>query len=167
MLFERLEVLADDLLPVKLASPVGSWVALWSTSEEGLISLSYAGSDQAKLDSLPPTPLASAWEEYWSGGVPSLKLIGYPRPFDLKVYKAVVDIPWGALVTYGDLAKRLGTSPRAVGSALRRNPWPLFVPCHRVVGKRGLGGYMGAEGVELKRALVEIEALASRGYHRP
>lgn len=167
VLFDRLCCPPDDFVVLSLSSPVGFWVALWSRSGDGLVSLSYVGSTPPTSCGALPRSLASAWEEHWSGGSPSLRLLGSPRPFDLEVYRAVLDVPWGGLVTYGDLARRLGTSPRAVGSALRRNPWPLFVPCHRVVGKGGLGGYMGAGGEGLKGALLEFEASNPRGSPRP
>ena len=52
-------------------------------------------------------------------------------------------IPPGEVRTYGDLARSLGSGPRAVAGALRANPWPLLIPCHRIVGHQNLGGYCG------------------------
>jgi len=63
--------------------------------------------------------------------------------FQQAVWQALEEIPCGAVVTYGELATRLGSSPRAVGNACRRNPVPIIVPCHRVVGASGPGGYTG------------------------
>jgi methylated-DNA-[protein]-cysteine S-methyltransferase len=63
-------------------------------------------------------------------------------PFQLKVWQALCDIPPGAPLTYGQLAKKLGTAPRAVGGACGANPIPVIVPCHRVVSASGLGGFM-------------------------
>ncbi len=68
--------------------------------------------------------------------------------------------PWGTTLTYGELARAVGTSPRAVGGSLRRNPWVVVVPCHRVVAARGLGGF--APGVVLKHRLLTLE-----GVHLP
>jgi len=62
-------------------------------------------------------------------------------------------------ITYGELAGRCNTSPRAVGSILRSNPFAPFVPCHRVVAKKGMGGF--SMGVEEKKKMLELEAKAS------
>jgi methylated-DNA-[protein]-cysteine S-methyltransferase len=81
-------------------------------------------------------------------------------PFQRRAWEALRAIPWGATVTYGELAARLGRpgAARAVGGAVARNPVAILVPCHRVVGADGsLTGYAG--GVELKRALLEIEGV--------
>ena len=64
-------------------------------------------------------------------------------PFQLKVWQVLCDIPPGDPLTYGQLAKKLGTAPRAVGGACGANPIPVIVPCHRVVSAGGLGGFMG------------------------
>ncbi len=80
--------------------------------------------------------------------------------FQQKVWRAMREIPSGQVVTYGELARRLGTSARAVGNACRRNPCPIVVPCHRVVSAQGLGGYDGqTEGplLERKRWLLRHE----------
>ncbi|MDX2507460.1 MAG: methylated-DNA--[protein]-cysteine S-methyltransferase [Gammaproteobacteria bacterium] len=63
--------------------------------------------------------------------------------FQQKVWQALLQIPSGQVKTYGELAKELNTSPRAVGNACRHNPFPLVVPCHRVVSASGVGGYAG------------------------
>jgi methylated-DNA-[protein]-cysteine S-methyltransferase len=65
-------------------------------------------------------------------------------PFQQKTWKALCDIPCGATTSYGQLASRLHTSPRAVGGACRANPYPVLVPCHRVLTTSGqLGGFSG------------------------
>jgi methylated-DNA-[protein]-cysteine S-methyltransferase len=64
-------------------------------------------------------------------------------PFQQKVWNALKHIPAGQVVTYGELAKKLGTSARAVGNACRKNPIPVVIPCHRVVSSSGIGGYAG------------------------
>ena len=83
----------------------------------------------------------------------------------------VAQIPYGETRSYSWVAERVGSSPRAVGQALARNPYPLLIPCHRVVGKDGaLGGYTG--GQELKMKLLElergaVERLKASGGQRP
>jgi methylated-DNA-[protein]-cysteine S-methyltransferase len=73
-----------------------------------------------------------------------------------KVLQELRSIPFGEVTTYGELARRVGTSPRAVGGAVGRNPVPIVVPCHRVLaGDGSLGGFSG--GLHRKRALLAIE----------
>ena len=88
-------------------------------------------------------------------------------PFQRRVYLALLDVPAGTTITYGELAKRIGCrSAQAIGQALRRNPFAPDVPCHRVVAANGsLGGYMGerdGEQIEYKRRLLEVEKQNTR-----
>lgn len=79
--------------------------------------------------------------------------------FQQDVWRLTCSIPYGQTKTYGWVANELGRpgSVRAVGQALARNPLPIIVPCHRVVGSGGsLGGYSG--GLEMKRKLLELES---------
>lgn len=68
-------------------------------------------------------------------------------------------VPYGCVVTYGELATRSGTGipPRGIGSIMGSNPIPIVVPCHRVVAGDGLGGFSGGTGVESKRRLLTLE----------
>lgn len=66
-------------------------------------------------------------------------------------------IPFGETVTYGDIAKALGAPAQAVGSACGGNPIPVIIPCHRVMGAKGLTGFSGRGGVETKVALLRHE----------
>ena len=78
--------------------------------------------------------------------------------FTARVLIATRTIPFGRLLSYGDMAQRIGApgASRAVGGALGRNPVPIMVPCHRVVAQGGrLGGFTG--GLDTKRALLQIE----------
>lgn len=80
--------------------------------------------------------------------------------FQKKVWQALKRIPLGTVKTYGDVAKELKTSSRAVGQACRRNNIPLFIPCHRVVAAQGIGGFMGGyRHVERKRWLLQHEGI--------
>ena len=75
-----------------------------------------------------------------------------------KVWQAMREIPYGETVTYGDLAKDIGSAAQPVGTACGRNPIPILVPCLRVVGSAGkLGGYSGDGGLYTKRALLVLE----------
>ena len=79
-------------------------------------------------------------------------------PFRRQVWDALLTIPYGETITYGELARRIGSpkAVRAVGQANHHNPLPIFIPCHRVVGANGaLTGYGG--GLELKQYLLNLE----------
>lgn len=77
------------------------------------------------------------------GALPELPLAPAPTAFQGRVRAAMLAIPAGCTRTYGDVARELGSSPRAVGGACSRNPLPIIVPCHRIVAHSGLGGYSG------------------------
>jgi methylated-DNA-[protein]-cysteine S-methyltransferase len=74
-------------------------------------------------------------------------------------------VPYGKVVTYGELASRSGSGipPRGIGSIMGSNPIPIVVPCHRVVAGDGLGGFSGGTGVESKRRLLTIEGYLPPG----
>jgi methylated-DNA-[protein]-cysteine S-methyltransferase len=79
--------------------------------------------------------------------------------FELRVWEALLEVPYGETVSYGEIARRMGRpdAPRAVGLANGRNPIAVIVPCHRVIGAHGgLVGYGG--GLERKRLLLDLEA---------
>ena len=81
-------------------------------------------------------------------------------PFQLRVWQALKEIPIGETLTYGNLAKKLETSARAIGNACRQNPIAIFIPCHRVFGLSSLGGYAGATSGDLfsiKKSLLQHE----------
>ncbi|MFH0771866.1 MAG: MGMT family protein [Candidatus Omnitrophota bacterium] len=78
--------------------------------------------------------------------------------FEIKVYKCILRIPQGQRRSYAWVAGEIGNpgAARAVAQALKRNPWPLIIPCHRVVSSNGkIGGY--AYGIELKKLFLELE----------
>lgn len=83
--------------------------------------------------------------------------------FQQRVWAALQQIKPGQVETYGELAKRLGSAPRAVGQACRKNPCPILIPCHRVVSATGIGGFAGeTEGgnISMKRWLLRHEGVA-------
>ena len=75
-------------------------------------------------------------------------------PFQQRLWQQVAQIFPGQTVTYGDLAQRLGSSPRAVGRGMGANPLPLLIPCHRVVAAHGLGGFSAPGDVDTKQWLL-------------
>lgn len=79
--------------------------------------------------------------------------------YQQKVWNALLVIPIGCTLTYGELSQKLQSSPRAIGQACKRNPLALFIPCHRIVGKNSLGGYMGnPDALSYKKSLLAHEA---------
>ena len=100
-------------------------------------------------------------EEYFAGERRdfSLPLPLEGTPFQTTVWSALRTIPYGATVSYGELARRIGrpSASRAVGAANGANPLPIILPCHRVIGAdRSLKGFGG--GLETKRFLLAFEA---------
>jgi methylated-DNA-[protein]-cysteine S-methyltransferase len=101
--------------------------------------------------------------EYFAGrrqafDVP-LDLSGWP-PFTRKILEELRKVPYGATLTYGELAARAGypRAARAVGQAMAANPLPIIIPCHRVVAADGrLGGYSGGAGLPTKQWLLAFE----------
>jgi methylated-DNA-[protein]-cysteine S-methyltransferase len=81
-------------------------------------------------------------------------------PFQQSFYAALCAIPYGETRTYGDLARALGVSAQAIGQACGANPIAIMIPCHRVLGADGLGGYSGVGGIEAKVALLRLEGAA-------
>ncbi len=148
--------------------------------ENGFICLSYDDSallscrlSSQSLGSDAPTPLAlagfSQLEEWLNGRRTEFDLPLRPvgTPFQLAVWQALGEIPYGETRTYGAIARKLGRpgAARAVGAACGRNPLWLIIPCHRAVGADGaLTGYAG--GLALKRRLLDLEREVSLGLCR-
>jgi methylated-DNA-[protein]-cysteine S-methyltransferase len=80
--------------------------------------------------------------------------------FQQQVCARIAAIPWGQTSTYGAIATALDAAPQAVGRGCGGNPIPLFIPCHRVLGATGLGGFSGGAGVETKVWLLRHEGAA-------
>lgn len=92
----------------------------------------------------------------------NLPLMPQGTAFQQKVWRFMQTIPVGETRTYGDAAHMLNTSPRAVGGACGANPLPLFIPCHRIVGKNHLGGFAHQRGgamIALKTELLIHEGV--------
>ena len=108
-------------------------------------------------------PLALArvqLEQYFAGERVAFDLPLHPlgTPFQLSVWRELARIPYGATASYGEIAKRIDnpTAGRAVGAANGRNPLPIIVPCHRVIGRDGsLTGFVG--GLPTKQFLLALE----------
>lgn len=142
-------------------TPIG-WITL-EENGEGITSLDF-GKHEPKDGELRETPLlakgATQLKEYFEGKRKTFELNLLPQgtPFQLKVWQALQEIPYGKTCSYKEIAQRVGSEKgfRAVGMANNRNPIPIFIPCHRVIGSNGgLVGYGG--GLDIKVQLLELE----------
>lgn len=107
--------------------------------------------------------------EYFGGQRRTFDLPLAPQgtDFQRRVWKALLDVPFGTTVAYSDIATAVGTpaAVRAVGAANGRNPIPIVIPCHRIIGKDGsLTGYGG--GLPVKRFLLRLEGATTRLLRR-
>lgn len=135
---------------LNLTSLDGALTALdWDTGET-------AADRDAVLDEA-----ARQLRQYFDGRrtVFDLPLRPHGTLFQQRVWAAMLEIPCGGTATYGDLARRLDSAPRAIGGACGRNPLPIVIPCHRVVGGAGKGGYSGFGGLTTKDWLLNHEAV--------
>jgi methylated-DNA-[protein]-cysteine S-methyltransferase len=129
-------------------------------SEKGFVMLDFCNCvEKNSLDNDAFSDFFEKLDKYFEGKEVDLRepLDINVNPFRLSVFKEVMKIPWGKTKTYREIAKILGTSPRAVGIALSKNPVLLIIPCHRVISEKGLGGY--SRGIELKKKLLELEGI--------
>jgi methylated-DNA-[protein]-cysteine S-methyltransferase len=72
-----------------------------------------------------------------------------------RIYRAVQQVPYGSVSTYGEIAAKVGTSPRVVGQAMAHNPTPLVIPCHRILAAHDIGGF--SPSIDIKEALLAME----------
>lgn len=106
--------------------------------------------------------LKKYFKDYFNGIEPKkVKLNIRITEFQKKVYGVLLSSKAGDILTYGQIANMIGcASPRAIGQALKRNPVPIIIPCHRVVGKGwegGFGGEISGSKMDFKRFLLELE----------
>lgn len=143
---------------ITLASDGQALTGLWFDGQKHFGNT--IGTQAALPAELPIFDEARRWLDIYFSGckpdfMPPLLLRG--TSFQQRVWEALLTIPYGHTVTYGELAHQLGCrSAQAVGGAVGRNPISIIVPCHRIVGANGsLTGYAG--GLDRKRALLQLE----------
>ena len=160
------------MVATRFGSPIGE--LLLTASESALTGVWFPGKGRvtaaAPDDGREPANgiLVRACEqlaEYFAGSRTTFAIPLAPAgtPFQRRVWDALRAIPYGTTLSYGELARRLGDlrATRAVGAANGRNPIPIIVPCHRVVGANGeLTGFGG--GLDRKRWLLEHEGALMR-----
>jgi epoxyqueuosine reductase len=169
-------ILAPDTIVVGEArTPIGSFGAVFTP--RGLACLAFPADSQAGIetwvrarapkarviyDQSTLADLATQLTAYFEGALQrfSLPLDLRGTPFQLDVWQALREIPYGEVRSYGDIARAIGRprAVRAVGMANHDNPVPIIVPCHRVIGSnRTLTGYGG--GLDLKERLLQLEGV--------
>ncbi len=154
---------SDDKAVVKISTPAGLFVVImcgdvivetdWQL-DDGIDVVNGSGSACSTQQQLT---------QYWLNpeNTFSIKLLKQGSAFRHKVWAELCQIPFGETITYSALANKIGSAARAVGNACRDNPFPLLIPCHRVVAKSGMGGYSGqteGELLAIKQRLLAFEA---------
>jgi methylated-DNA-[protein]-cysteine S-methyltransferase len=86
-----------------------------------------------------------------------LALKPLPTPRGNALRAGIASVPYGKSMTYGGLARQLDSGPRAIGQACRRNPFPIIIPCHRVMSSAGSEHYSGGDGPRTKAWLIAFE----------
>lgn len=154
--------------------PVDTAFDLVLDSPLGPVGVRMAGNCVVRVDFLPESValklagpaagkrVAREFERYFAdaGQQFSVPVAFTGTTFQQRVWRALLEIPAGETRTYGELAHRLHSGARAVGNACRQNPVTIIVPCHRVIGVTGIGGYGGQTGgnvLERKRWLLGHE----------
>lgn len=165
----------------EMESPIGPLTLGWS--DEGLCSIEFGtfmqtenklrawsrrryGTEEWEQDSKSLAGAAGQLRDYFAGALHSfyLPLDLQGTPFQVKVWEALAEIPFGITCSYKDIAKRIGSpkAVRAVGGANNGNPVPIIIPCHRVIGANGnMVGYGG--GLGIKTFLLQHEGFPVKG----
>jgi methylated-DNA-[protein]-cysteine S-methyltransferase len=160
-----------------IATPIGNLEAIFD-EEERLCELRFVNGRGFSPSMVPRAPGETALSatpqrgakdalrqqllEYFEGRRKSFDFALAPKgtPFQLAVWRALLEVPYGRTISYADLAQRIGkpSAVRAVGAANGANPIPVIIPCHRVIGSNGtLTGYGG--GIERKQWLLALEGV--------
>ena len=140
-----------------VASPLGP---LTLEARDGALTALRWGRAAREDDSNLLARAAADLAAYFAGELRDFDLPVAPEgtEHDRKVWRAMQEIPPGETRTYGEIARAIGSGAQAVGNACGRNPIPIVIPCHRIVGANGaLGGYSGQGGAETKRFLLALE----------
>jgi methylated-DNA-[protein]-cysteine S-methyltransferase len=144
-------------------TPIG-WLTI-TAQHSAIISVQFGQRAQRRGDSSILRQTMAEIDEYFAGLRDdfSIQVSFAGTPFQNRVWSALRKIPFGAIPSYSDIADDIGrpTATRAVGMAINRNPIPILIPCHRVIGRDGsLTGYAG--GLDIKRKLLDLELSSSR-----
>ena len=147
--------LQTPLGPITLAEENGVVTALdWYASPAGASDLLHEACSQLTA--------------YFAGKLQVFDLpLGFGEGFQAKVRRAMAAIPYGDTRTYGEISRDLEAPAQAIGQACGANPLPILIPCHRVLGVKGLGGFSAKGGVETKVFLLRLEGAAQLLIYAP
>ncbi|NNN07640.1 MAG: methylated-DNA--[protein]-cysteine S-methyltransferase [Acidimicrobiaceae bacterium] len=152
-----------DLFRTTVGTVVGSWTVEGNVSGVTRIYMPHQRAPRT-TDFIGDSVANAARQlrEYFEGSRTSFDVTLSPMPataFQRDVWRALQSLPYGSVATYSQVAQLVGRprAARAVGNANHANPWPVIVPCHRVVAGHGLGGYGG--GQDIKRYLLTLEGV--------
>ena len=143
-----------------VSTPLG-FVTL-TAKDERLVALQFTPQPSSVM--IPDNPLlreaGRQLQAYFAGRLKAFDLPLQPKgtAFQMAVWRQLQRIPYGEAVTYGDVAAAMDKpgASRSVGQANKRNPLPIFIPCHRVIASKGMGGY--AYGLGIKQFLLRLES---------
>lgn len=143
---------------LSLKTPVGELTLVENGGAITALDWRQGGADNTPLLIEARTQL----EAYFTGDRQAFTLpcLVHGSTLQKQVCAAMQAIPFGETRTYGDLAKELGVPAQAIGQACGGNPIPVIIPCHRILGATGLGGFSGVGGVETKVWLLKHEGAA-------
>jgi methylated-DNA-[protein]-cysteine S-methyltransferase len=150
-----------------VASRVGPWTVVGTPDGVTRVMMPHERAPIASLRVSDPVAVAAhQLDEYFRGDRRDFDVVladVAATTFQRDVWRALRSLAYGQVATYGEVAALVGRprAARAVGNANHANPWPVIVPCHRVVASNGFGGYGG--GDELKRFLLTLEGVDSLG----
>ena len=143
------------------------WSGAWCDDHEGETEWLHLLPGSLVSDSELLPELSAKLDQFFRGEIVSFDDVPTPggSPFQVACWEACRAIPRGSMMTYGELAMRAGSTiaaARAAGQSMRRNPLPIIVPCHRVVGTQGLHGFAGtsdpaSENLAVKQWLLSME----------
>ena len=159
-----LSMMKDNVEKMLCCRPTAIGMIGIAESGGSVTNLFFIEKEDTKLVETASSPLLDeAFEQLdaWLAGrvnTFSLPVAAVGSRFARQVWQALLDIPYGSTASYGEVALQIGApgAARAVGSACRRNPLPIIIPCHRVINSDGrMGGYLG--GSQIKRYLLNME----------
>ena len=141
---------------ISMHAPIGDLTI--SVEDNMIVSLDWGWAQEQNTNTILQDA-KSQLDDYFDGLRKNFDLPLEPpgTKFQQRVWSMMEQIPYGKTITYGEIAKALGSSARAVGTACGANPIPVIIPCHRVVAANDMGGYSGDGGVKTKRALLHLE----------
>ena len=144
-------------------SPVGELAVEATGGVISALSIGVKGGDGTVIEA-PFAALFKVFDRYFEGeriDFSGVEVALRGTPFQRRLWQALREIPYGEVVTYGELAANIFVTggARAVAGACAKNPVPIIIPCHRVVAAGGaIGGYSAGRGVEVKRRLLSLES---------